>query len=66
MTLFSNSMKLLRDCFFEVMAEPVNAYTRHKVDNLVEATVALNNLTVTKNMLERSCAIALDGNLYKD
>lgn len=38
----------------EVIEEAPNAYTGHKVDNLVEATVALNNLTVAKNMLEHT------------
>lgn len=36
----------------EVIEEPSNAYTGHKIENLVEATVALNNLTVAKNMIE--------------
>lgn len=52
--LIERQYEIIYNLQTEVIKEAPNAYTGHKVDNLVEATVALNNLTVAKNMLEHT------------
>lgn len=50
--VISKQLEVIQKLQAEVLAEPTNAYTSHKVDTLREATIALVSLATVKQSME--------------